>query len=148
MQLTPHFSLRELTNSSTAANLGLDNSPTPEHLKNLKKLANTLEQVRTLLGHPVFITSGYRSRQVNEAVGGSSTSDHPKGLAADFHCPGFGSDYQVALAIANSDIEFDQIIYEQGRFGTWVHLGIGERMRREQLSWKTGSGYFKGIRRL
>src|SRR5690606_6364327 len=108
MQLTKHFALAEFTRSDTARRLGIDNSPTPEHLENLRKLAQTLEQLRAVLGHPIHITSGYRSPALNKAVGGSATSSHSEGLAADFHCPGFGSDKEVCEAIIEVGPAFDQ----------------------------------------
>ena len=149
MQLTPHFWLREFTESSTARDLGIDNSPSPTHLANLKQLAQTLEQVRALLGHPVFISPGYRSPKLNAALANSSsTSDHMNGLAADISCPGYGTNLEVAQTLAASDIKFDQLIYEQGQHTTWVHLGIGSRMRQEVLSWKSGKGYVRGVRKL
>ena len=78
MQLTPHFSLAELTRSATAQRLGLDNTPHPDDLPRLQQLAEMLERIRSPLGHPITITSGYRSREVNQAVGGSPKSQHPK----------------------------------------------------------------------
>src|SRR5690625_2282506 len=99
MKLPPHFRLSELTRSDTAAANNIDNSPSVEHLANLQRLAKTLENVRTVLGNnPVLISSGYRSPELNRAVGGSSTSDHSKGLAADFTCPGFGPVRKVCQA--------------------------------------------------
>ena len=142
--MTPHFSLAEFIRSDTAARLRIDNTPTPEHLQNLQQLAAALEEVRALLGKPLLITSGYRSLALNRAVDGSSTSSHSQGLAADFHCPRFGSDLDVSLAIAASGILFDQLIFEQAR-STWVHFGIGDKMRHQVLSWRSGKGYQNGI---
>jgi len=147
MQLTEHFALAELIRSDTATRLGIDNTPTPHHLASLHVLAAHLESVRALLGHPIIITSGYRSPALNRAVDGSATSSHCEGLAADFHVPGFGPDQAVAQAIADSALEFDQLIFEQARTH-WVHLGAGERMRREVLSWRSGRGYQRGIVRI
>lgn len=147
MQLTPHFTLAEFTRSDTAARLGIDNTPTRHHLANLHVLAAKLEEVRALLGCPIIITSGYRSPALNTAVDGSSTSSHCEGLAADFHAPAFGPDQAVAQAIADSALEFDQLIFEQARTH-WVHLGVGDRMRREVLSWRSGRGYQSGIARI
>jgi hypothetical protein len=147
MKLSPHFQLVEFTRSSTSSRLGIDNTPTDAHLENLKRLTNVLEQVRAILGAPIIITSGYRSPALNRAVDGSATSSHCDGLAADFHAPGFGSDMQVAQAIAESDIQFDQLIFEQAR-STWVHLGIDPRMRRQVISWRSGRGYRPGIVRI
>lgn len=147
MQLTPHFRLIEFTRSATAAARGIDNTPSDEHLRNLHKLAEFLEEVRELLGHPIIITSGYRSPELNKAVQGSATSSHCHGLAADFHCPGYGSDFDVCRMIAASRLKFDQLIFEQAN-STWVHLGIDERMRRDVMSWRRGKGYRSGIVRI
>ena len=146
MQLTPHFKLSELTRSSTAVKLGLSNAPGPGHLNNLRKLAASLEEVRGLLGTPMDISSAYRSPPVNAAVGGSSTSDHANGLAADFTSRRFGSVREVCEAIAASSVSFDQLIYEQKPGGRlWVHLGFGSRMRRQVISWSPSRKYVNGI---
>jgi zinc D-Ala-D-Ala carboxypeptidase len=147
MQLTQHFALAEFTRSDTALRLGIDNTPTRHHLANLHVLAAKLEEVRALFGKPIIITSGYRSPALNAAVDGSATSSHCEGLAADFHIPAFGPDQAVAQAIADSALEFDQLIFEQARTH-WVHLGVGDRMRREVLSWRSGRGYQRGIVRI
>lgn len=146
--LTKHFKLSEFTNSATAKAKGISNDPGPQQIENLKKLAATLEQVRTLLGNnPILISSGYRSRALNTLVGGSATSDHANGLAVDFTCPRYGSAQEVCQAIAGSNLEFDQIIYEQGNT-EWVHFGIGMRMRKQTLSWSPAKGYVSGIKKL
>lgn len=144
MQLSPNFSLREFTYSTTAIRHGISNDPSPEHLSNLKVLAAHLELVRELLGHPMTITSGYRSPELNRLVDGSSTSSHSHGLAADFHCYGYGSDFDVCRRIAASRLKFDQLIYEQAN-STWVHLGFDSKMRRDIISWRKGLGYRNGI---
>lgn len=121
MNLSPHFTLEELTFSETAVRHAYPNDPPDDVLSNLRALAAALEMVRYRLGHPVLISSGYRSPQVNAAVGGSRSSSHMKGLAADFRCPNFGDPLKVAAEIATIAFDFDQIIHE---FGRWVHLGI------------------------
>lgn len=139
--LSPHFSLEEMTATQQR---GLDNRPPDSVLKRLKATVLVLEEVRTLLGNaPMVITSGYRSPAVNRAVGGSPTSAHMRGEAADFICPRFGSPLAVCRAIAASDLRFDQLIEEAG---AWVHLGLGGRWRREVLSWRPGAGYQRGLR--
>jgi hypothetical protein len=88
---------------------------------NLRNLAALLEKVRALLGsRPVLVSSGYRSPGVNAAVGGARDSLHLQGLAADFTCPSFGAPRAICLKIADSDLQFDQLICE----GTWVHIGL------------------------
>lgn len=143
--LSAHFSFDEFTVSQTAIRAGIDNTPDVAAHANLVQLAERLEQVRTLLGVPVLISSGYRCRAVNTLIGGSATSAHVHGLAADFTAPAFGSPFEVAAAIAESGIEFDQIIHE---FGRWVHLGIGrpgQGCRRQCLSIFVGTGYRPGL---
>lgn len=148
MKLSEHFTLAEFTKSATADAQGISNNPTAEHLPNLKQLAAKLEEVRLLLGSvPMLISSGYRSSALNRAVGGVLTSDHCKGLAADFSAPKFGSVEKICMIIKMSDIEFDQVIFEQG-YTSWVHLGVGQRMRRQVLSWSSSKGYVNGVVRL
>lgn len=146
--LTKHFSLRELTHSATALSRGIRNEPNAQQLANLKTLAATLEAVRALLGNkPILISSGFRSDALNRVIGGSSTSDHSNGLAADFVCPSYGHVMHICEAIRDSSIKFDQLIYEQGNT-EWVHLGVGTRMRGQVMSWSKAAGYVYGIQRL
>ena len=84
MRITPHFTLDEMTVSQLAAREGLDNNPPAEARANLQLLCNALEQVRALFGAPVIVSSGYRSPAVNQRIGGTLTSKHLQGLAADF----------------------------------------------------------------
>lgn len=120
-KLTAHFTLEELTRSDKANELGLDNTPPNSVLANLLSLAEMLERVRKVVGKPVTVRSGYRSPEVNKAVGGSATSAHMKGMAADIYVKGMDCK-AVALLLAPLVGEFgiDQLIYEQ----TWVHVGI------------------------
>jgi uncharacterized protein YcbK (DUF882 family) len=124
--MTPHFSLAELTASATARRQGLDNTPTPEALQRLALTAAMLERVRAHLGVPIVVTSGYRSRAVNAAVGGVTSSDHAIGAAADIVAPQFGMPYAVAKALALhvNALGIGQIIYESVGGKHWVHLSI------------------------
>lgn len=122
-QLSPHFSLEELTVTQT----GLSNHPSEENLDHLRRTAFRMEEVRKLLAHPIIVNSGYRSLAVNKAVGGSPTSGHMLGHAVDFRCPGFGDPVDIVKAIVDSDIKFDQCIEE----GTWVHISFDPRMRQQ-----------------
>ena len=131
MNLTPHFTLEELTASQSAARLGLDNTPPPEMVDALKRTAQLLEEVRALLGRPVLVSSGYRAPAVNRAVGGAANSAHMLGCAADFSCPSFGSPLDICRAIARSDIAFDQLIHE---FRAWVHIAWAPSPRRQVLT--------------
>lgn len=143
MYLTQNFSITELTVSQTAARRGIDNTPPPVAVNNLRALASVLEDVRRLLGHPILISSGYRSPALNQAVGGSINSQHCVGEAADFTCPKFGTPYEVADAIMRSNIHFDQLIYE----GTWCHLSISPVPRHDVLTARfRPTRYERGLR--
>lgn len=125
MKLTEHFTLAELTASSTARKLGLDNTPGADPLQQLYRTAQMLERVRAHLGgHAVIVTSGYRSRQVNAAVGGVTSSDHSQGMATDVKIPAYGTPYEVAKALVPhiAALGIGQIIYESVNGAQWVHL--------------------------
>jgi putative chitinase len=125
--MTPHFSLAELTATSHRQ---FDNTPNEKELANLQKLAEFLEQVKTLLdGKPIMINSAFRSKAVNDSVGSKDTSQHRLGYAADFKVPGMTPD-QVVRAIIDSDLQFDQIIRE---FDAWTHISISPYPRRQAL---------------
>lgn len=129
--LSPHFTLEELTFSSTATARGIDNSPSAEVTENLKTLAGGLERVRAVLGFPLHIDSGYRCPALNQAVRGVPTSAHTTGFAADFICPEFGSPLAIVEKIVDSGlIRFDQVIQE----GTWVHFSVAPAMRQQVLT--------------
>lgn len=143
--LTEHFTLEEMTLSQAAARAGMDNTPSPTIVKNLKETCALLEAVRKVLGGvPILISSGYRSPALNKAIGGSKTSAHMEGFAADFTAPAFGTPLQVARAISASGLAYDQLIHE---FGVWVHIGLrAGALRKEDLSIFSGTGYLKGLR--
>lgn len=144
MQLSDHFALDELTFSSTAQRLAIDNTPDLNTVTHLTILAMGLERVRALLGAAMHIDSGYRCPALNRAVGGVANSAHLDGYAADFTCATFGAPFAIAKAIAASDIAFDQCIQE----GTWVHISFDPRMRRDCLTASFGPGgatYSKGV---
>lgn len=130
MNLSPHFTLAELTHSETAVRKGLDNTPPALVVENLRRLALGLEQVREVLACPVIVTSGYRSPAVNRAIGGSSMSAHCDGHAADIIAPAHGTPLQVARTLRDSRLAFDQIIHEGG----WVHISFAPAMRRQVLT--------------
>ena len=120
MKLSPNFSLQELTFSQVASRRGIDNTPSEKVIDNLERLAFFLEQVRKIFNKPFLINSGYRSREVNEAVGGSKTSQHCEGCAVDFNVKGM-SPSAVVRAIVDNDVPYDQVILE---FDSWVHISI------------------------
>lgn len=121
MNLTPHFTLEELTASEVAERNGWDNTPSDAELANLRRLADFLEQIKALLGgKPIMINSAYRSKQVNDAVGSRDTSQHRVGCAADIRVPGMTPD-EVVKAIMASALPFDQVIRE---FDRWTHVSV------------------------
>tara|TARA_R110000868_G_scaffold99334_1_gene273436 strand:- start:4206 stop:4661 length:456 start_codon:yes stop_codon:yes gene_type:complete len=124
MKLTPNFTLSELTASNKAAVLHIDNTPAPELLPRLILLAELLERIRTALGVPVTVTSGYRCPQLNRAVGGVTSSDHTQGHAADIVAPAFGTPARVAAKLAPlvSVLGIGQIILEGVKGKHWVHI--------------------------
>lgn len=124
MQLTPHFSLAELTASSKARQINIDNTPPPELLPRMILLAELLERIRLHLGAPVNVTSGYRCPPLNRAVGGVTSSDHTQGHAADIVAPGFGSATDVAASLAPqvSVLGIGQLILEGVKGKQWVHV--------------------------
>jgi zinc D-Ala-D-Ala carboxypeptidase len=125
-KLTPNFTLAEFTDSQTAARKGILNVPsegTQAH-ENLRRTAEVMEQVRTILGdRPILISSGYRNPKINSLVGGSKNSHHMSGLAVDFTCPSFGTPLEICQALEPhmKELGIDQLIHE---YATWVHLGL------------------------
>ena len=108
MQLTEHFTLEELTVSPTAKKLGLSNTPTQEHIDNMKYCCEKiLEPVREHFGKAVTINSSYRAPAVNKAVGGSNTSQHVNGQAIDFEIQGI--DNKTVADWVADNLEFDQV---------------------------------------
>ena len=131
MRLSPHFTLDEFCTSQTAARLGLSNDPPLEVIAHLKRTAQCMEGVRTLLNsNAIHINSGYRSLKVNAAVGSKSTSQHVTGEACDFICPTWGDPEKIMRMLVKSDIEYDQIIKE---FDSWVHISFSDNPRKQAL---------------
>lgn len=121
MKLSANFSLEEFTASETAERRRLDNSLPPELLMTAQNTAEMMEKIRAVLGdNPIIITSGYRSPEVNRAIGSGDSSDHIKAMAVDFKCPAYGTPKAVALHLADKidSLGIGQIIYEH----TWVHV--------------------------
>ena len=137
-RLTAHFALEEL---ACTQHREFDNTPPPDVVATLRTTAAGMEEIRRLLGNRVItVSSGYRSRALNRAVGGARTSAHLTGHAVDFNCYGFGRPIEVCRAIAESDLAFDQLIEEGG----WVHISFDPRMRRQVLTRRPG-GYALGL---
>jgi uncharacterized protein YcbK (DUF882 family) len=118
MQLTPNFTLEELTHTDHRT---IDNVPNSTEINNLKRVAELLEVVRVVLNNKfVMINSGFRCKELNDAVGSKDTSQHRLGCAADIRVSGLSPD-QVVQAIKNSPIQFDQLIRE---FDSWTHISV------------------------
>jgi uncharacterized protein YcbK (DUF882 family) len=116
--MTEHFSLAELTHTDHRQ---FDNTPNEAELKNIQRLAEFLEQVKTVLGgKPIMVNSAFRSKQINDAVGSKDTSQHRIGCAADIRVPAMTPD-EVVKAIIASDLGYDQVIRE---FDRWTHISI------------------------
>jgi hypothetical protein len=125
MQLSKNLALAEVTRSETAKRKGISNMPTPEHLENFKKLAeNVFQPIREHFGVPIHISSGYRSKALNTAVGGSLSSQHCTGEAIDIDMDGTSITNAQIFHFIKDNLNFDQMIWE---FGTdtnpdWVHV--------------------------
>jgi hypothetical protein len=127
MKLSENFTLSEMTKSQTAIRKNIDNTPTDEHIENLKHVAETLLQpIRNHFGKPVTVSSGYRSVDLCEAIGSSSKSQHAKGEAADFEIGGVDNK-ELGLWIRDN-IEYDQLILEFYNDGDpnsgWIHCSM------------------------
>ncbi len=142
MNLSPHFTLEELTHTDHRE---FDNTPNDSEKNNLKRLADFLEQVKEVLGgKPIMVNSAFRCKQVNDAVGSKDTSQHRLGCAADIRVPGMTPD-EVVKAVIASGIGYDQIIRE---FDRWTHISVPNTItdtpRRQALIIdKTGTRIYK-----
>ena len=135
VRLSKNFTLQEFTKSQTALRQGIDNTPGEDHLVNAKLLFEKVVQpVRDKFGVTV-INSGYRGSKLNEAVGGSSKSQHCKGEAVDIECPGTAN-YDVAKWIQDT-LDFDQLILEFYTPGIpdsgWVHVSYKAKGNRKSI---------------
>ena len=136
MNLTTNFTLNELTQSETALRKGLDNAPTQDIISALQTLAvNVLQPVRDHYGRGVKVNSGYRSPEVNASVGGSKTSDHCKGQAADIEIPGVAN--AELAAYIRDELQFTQLILEFYTPGVpdsgWVHVSYDPANLKKQV---------------
>lgn len=149
MQLSAHFWLHEFTSSQTAARMGRQIVPSPDVLANLQRLCQqVLEPIRVKLGRPIVITSGYRPDWLNHAIGGSKTSAHQIGNAADIKIVGMSPPTFCRWVQQHAPDEgwpIDQCIQE---FGQWTHIGTAVAPRRQYLTAKSVDGrtvYSEGI---
>ena len=144
MQLSGHFSLNELTKSQTATRKGINNTPSPEQVDSLTTLCiQVLEPTRRHFGKPMVITSGYRSEALCEAIGSKKTSQHAKGMAADFEM--FGEDNKTLAQYIKNNLIFDQLILEfynsTAPNSGWVHCSYDKNNNRKQSLIYDGKDY-------
>ena len=128
MKISKNFILQEFL----VTNTGLNNQLTGDALANIEYLAkNLLQPLRDTYGKPIKITSGYRSADVNKAVGGSTTSQHTKGQAVDI----VADDNKALFDLIKSKFDFDQLIWEYGtdKQPAWVHVSIKKTGNRKQI---------------
>ncbi|MEE8207867.1 MAG: D-Ala-D-Ala carboxypeptidase family metallohydrolase [Nitrosomonadaceae bacterium] len=135
VKFPPHFSLEELIRSQTATRNSIDNTPDEEQLNNLVGLAWFLESLRSriVMQHGrtwINVSSGFRCEELNLIIGGSRTSSHMKGLAADITCP-LLTPLELSKFIRDEMEDYDQIIHE---FERWVHIGLADTPRLELLT--------------
>jgi zinc D-Ala-D-Ala carboxypeptidase len=140
-KLSEHFTLIEMIRSEYAARMGITNNPSASEIEQLRLLCvEVLEPVRSKVGSPVIITSGFRCPEVNKGIGGSPTSQHVKGQAADGHIPHLGIK-ETVIKIIKARILFDQLIYEFGETG-WFHISRSDNPRQQVLTaYKDANGF-------
>jgi zinc D-Ala-D-Ala carboxypeptidase len=137
MKISPNLNLAEITRSDTAKRHGIDNTPTAEHLENFKLLAEKVfEPIREHFKTPIFISSGYRSKELNAFIKGSSSSQHCTGQAIDIDMDGSNGEVtnRMVFDFIKNKLDFDQLIWE---FGTdfnpdWVHVSYVKGKNRKQ----------------
>jgi zinc D-Ala-D-Ala carboxypeptidase len=127
MKLSEHLDLSEVIRSESAKRKGISNMPTPEHIENFKLLAEKVFQpIREHFRCPIHISSGYRSKELNQAVGGSLTSQHCQGEAIDIDMDGTpnGVTNRMVFDFIKDNLDFNQLIYEFGdkQNPDWVHV--------------------------
>jgi hypothetical protein len=133
-KLSEHFSLRELTKTNT----GIDNVPNEEQVNNLKRVCQWLERLRSKRNEPIIINSGYRSPQVNKAVGGAPNSNHLTGCAVDIHVSGMEQLIRYAAILLDISDErqedFDELLLERSPRGSyWLHFAVRPSGNRRKV---------------
>ena len=127
-----YFTMKELTKSSTADKLGIDNTPTPEASVSLSNLVtHVLDPLREMYGKPITVNSGYRCPKLNAAVGGAKTSQHMRGEAADITA-GSKTENKKLFELIRDNLPFDQLIDESNY--SWVHVSyVSTSKNRKQI---------------
>lgn len=132
MQLSKNLSLAEVIRSESAKRRGINNMPTAEHLENLKELAlNVFQPIRDHFKLPIHISSGYRSRILNNAVNGAAKSQHCLGEAIDIDVDGTSITNKQVFDFIKDNLEFDQLINEFDY--SWVHVSYKKGSNRKQI---------------
>ena len=129
-----YFTINELTNSATAKRKGIDNRPSQDVTSALTALVdNVLDPLRQAYGQPIVVTSGYRCPKLNKAVGGSSSSQHVKGEAADIRCVSDSPKENKVIfdLIRKLNLPFDQLINEYNY--DWIHVSFSRYKKRGQV---------------
>jgi hypothetical protein len=130
--LSPHFTYHEMTQSETATRLKIDNTPNAEELANLIHTCDRMEKVRQFFRNtPIRVSSGFRSKALNKAVGGSINSDHVKGFAVDFNVTGLSPVEAFKLLAMEQPFKWDQLILEYKR---WIHISFAPRLRGQTFT--------------
>lgn len=135
IQLSANLSLAEMLRSESAKRAGIDNIPTAEHVKNMRLLAeNIFQPIRNHFKVPIHISSGYRSRELNKAIGGSQTSQHSKGEAIDIDMDNTSISNRDVFMFIKDNLEFDQLIWEFGTTGNpaWVHVSYNSNGKQRK----------------
>ena len=128
-----YFTLDELIHSDTAERLGINNSPTRDAIDNLDALVTrVLDRLRSEWGRPIIVTSGYRCKELNAAVGGARYSQHLKGQAADIVSDDF-DEFRRFIRRWCKDNDFDQCIFEHSGGKEWIHISYVEGRNRRQM---------------
>ena len=154
MKLSKNLSLAEVTRSQTAKRLGIDNTPDDWEIENLRAIAESVFQpLRDAVGHPIYVSSGFRCKLLNEAIGGALRSQHIQGRALDLDADVFGvcTNADIFRYILNN-LEFDQLIWEFGDEDNpdWVHVsyvrdGLNRGRCLKALRDDRGKVYYEAI---
>ena len=134
MQLTKNFKLSEFTDSDTATAKGIDNTPTDEHLENIKFVAEQLQLIRNTYKQPINISSGYRCEELNTEVNGSKSSQHMQGLAVDINQGSRTKNHNLFLIVKRMmkvGLKVHQLIDEQNF--NWIHIGFKQDNPRGEI---------------
>lgn len=149
MEISKHFNMQEVIRSHTATRLGIDNSLPDNLLPNVRLVAEKiLEPVRLYFSRPIIVSSWYRSKKLNVAIGGSSTSDHCKGCAVDFEIDGMAK--AVIAEFIRDNLEFRQLILEfhnpKIANSGWIHCSYVDGDNKKQvLRTQDGRTYYTGL---